>query len=97
MIGTRGFEIDCGEFISRAAWYWRPSKARFRAALAGPHLVGDAERLLEHLEAVAERREGEAETPRFVLVPRCPDPEPGPSARQDVERRRRLYPEPGSR
>ena len=95
MIGTRGREIDCGEFIRRMAWNWRPSNARLGAALALPHLVGDLERLLEHLEPLAERREREPEAPRLVLVPGRADPEPGAAAGQDVERRRRLHPQPG--
>ena len=39
-------------------------EALLRAALAGPHRVGDPERLLEHLEADAERRHREAERRR---------------------------------
>jgi hypothetical protein len=55
--------------------------------------VRDPERLLEHLEALAEWREREPQAPRLILVPGRPDPEPGPPARQDVERRRRLHPQ----
>ena len=61
--------------------------------LALPHPVGDLERLLEHLEADAELRKREAETARLVLVPGGTDAEPGPAARQDVERRGGLHPQ----
>src|SRR5205814_8769909 len=63
-----------------------------RAALALPHLVGDLERLLELLEPLAERWEREAEAARLDLVPGGADPEPGATARQDVQRRRCLHP-----
>ena len=42
---------------------------RLRAALASEHLVRDPERLLEHLEPDAERREREPEGARLLLVP----------------------------
>ena len=63
------------------------------AALALPHRVGDLERLLEHLETDAEGREREAEAARLVLVPGGTDAEPGPAARQDVERGGGLHPQ----
>src|SRR5712671_1832472 len=59
----------------------------FGAALAKEHLVGDLERLVEHLESLAEWRERKAESLGFFLVPGGTDPEPGPTTRQDVERR----------
>ena len=93
MIGTLGRDSDCGELSSRSAWNSRPRNASSRPALALPHPVGDLERLLEHLEPLAERREREPERPRLVLVPGGPDAEPGPAARQDVERRRGLDPQ----
>src|SRR5207245_10751917 len=64
------------------------------AALALPHLMGDLEGLFEDLETLPQRREGEAERPRLLLVPRRADPEPGPTPGEDVERRRRLDPQP---
>ena len=93
MIGTLGRDSDCGELSRRVAWNWRPSNVAFGAALTRPHRVGDLERLLEQLEPLAERREREAEAPRLVLVPGGPDAEPGPAAREDVERGRRLDPQ----
>ena len=68
-------------------------EAGLAAALALPHPVGDLERLLEHLEPLAQRREGEAESAALALVPGGADPEPGAAAGQDVERRRRLDPQ----
>src|SRR4051794_22826238 len=70
-----------------------PAELLLGPALALEHAVGDRERLLEHLESFAEGRERETERPRFVLVPRRSDPEPGPAARQDVEGGCRLHPE----
>ncbi len=75
MIGTLGRDSDCGELSSRVgleqpAVGCSPSAA----ALALPHPVGDLERLLEHLETDAERREREPErraTPPRSRRPRC--------------------------
>ena len=64
----------------------------FGSTLARPHRVGDLECLLEHLEPLAERRERKPERFGLLLVPRRPDPEPCPPARQDVEGRRGLDP-----
>ena len=61
MIGTLGRDSDCGELSRRSAWNCRPLNASSAAALALPHPVRDLERLLEHLEPLAERREREAE------------------------------------
>ena len=95
MIGTRGREMDWGELSRRSAWNWRPWKASSRAALALEHRVADLQGLLEHLEAVRERREREPEGPRLPLVPGRPDPEPRSSAREDIEGRRGLHPQAG--
>src|SRR5262245_47132412 len=70
-----------------------PVEPALAAALALPHLVGDLERLVVHLEPLAERREREAEPARLLLVPGRADPEPGAAARQHVEGRRGLHPE----
>ncbi len=67
----------------------------FRAALALPHLVGDDQRLLEHLEALAEGREREAERARLLLVPRGADAEDRAPAGDHIERRRLLREERG--
>ena len=63
-----------------------PLMAPLAAASSAPHLVRHLQRLLEHLEALAERREGEAEGARLFLVPGGPDPEPGAPLGQHVQR-----------
>jgi hypothetical protein len=65
------------------------------AVVAAPGLDRHLERLLEHLEAVAQWGHGEAETLRLLDVPGGADAEVGPTARQHVERGRSLDPEPG--
>ncbi len=47
------------------------------AALTVPHAKGDPQGVLELLEPLAERREGEAETLRLGLVPGRADAQPG--------------------
>ena len=61
MIGTLGRDSDCGELSSRSAWNSLPVMLALAAALAFPHAVRDLERLLEHLESLAEWREREPE------------------------------------
>ena len=51
-----------------------------------PHLQADLQRLLEALEALAQRREGEAQPLRLPLKPGRADTQPGAPARQHVER-----------
>jgi hypothetical protein len=70
-------------------------EALLRAALALPHAVGDLERVLEHLEPLAGCGPREPEALGLGLVPGGgADAEPGPAARQDVERRGGLDPQP---
>ena len=95
MIGTLGRDSDCGELSSRVGLEQPAVELALGAALALPHPVGDLERLLEHLEPLAERREREAERARLLLVPGGTDAEPGPAAGQDVERRGGLDPQAG--
>ena len=93
MIGTLGRDSDCGE-LSRSLGLEQPAvMLALAAALALPHPVRDLERLLEHLESLAEWREREPEAARLVLVPGGTDTEPGTAARQDVERRGGLDPQ----
>src|SRR6185437_8047940 len=42
--------------------------------VAPPHLQADLQRLLKPLEALGDRGEGYAKSPRFLLVPRGADP-----------------------
>src|SRR5436309_5298160 len=65
------------------------------AGFALEHLVRDPEGLLELLEADAQRREGDAQGVRLLLVPRGAKAQPGATAGQDVERRRSLDPDRG--
>ena len=62
-------------------------EARLAAALALEHLVCDPERLLEHLEALAQRREGEA---RGRPTPRWFQAAPSPSQARPPERTSRV-------
>ena len=61
-----------------------------RAVVARPHLVGDAQRLLEPLEALLQRRERHAEARVLLLEPGGADAEVGAAAGQHVERGHRL-------
>src|SRR5512140_2081452 len=54
----------------------RAGEGFLRPKLAAPHPVGDAERLLEHLEARPEGRHREPQCVALLLVPGGPDPEP---------------------
>src|SRR5215210_8216178 len=86
----------------RRDWQWLAEGLRKlivlaneRAYLARPHLVGDLQRLLQALEALAEGRECHAKGKMFALIPARPDPEPGSAAGEHVERRHRLDQNPG--
>src|SRR5213078_956822 len=49
-------------------------------------LQADLERFLQPLEPLGDRREGDAEPAGFFLVPCGPYAEPGPAARQHIQR-----------
>ena len=96
MIGGRGRVIACGRVEQAARVDVAALERRLRPVARPSHIAwAIAQRLLEHLEALAERREREPEAERLLLVPGGADPEPCPAARQDVERRRRLDPQAG--
>ncbi len=63
--------------------------------VVAPHLLADAHGLVEPLEALARRREQQAEAARLLLVPGRADAEPAAPAGDDVERRRALREQPG--
>ena len=63
---------------------------REAALVVTPHPRAELERVLEPLEPFGERRERDAESASFLLVPRRADPEHGPAAGEHVERRDRL-------
>ena len=56
------------------------------AALTLPHAQADLDRLLQHLESLRKRWEGNAQTARFLLVPASADAQHRPAAGEDVER-----------
>jgi hypothetical protein len=62
-----------------------------RGAVVCPHVEGELHDLLETLEALADRGQGDVHRARLLLVVAGTEPEPGPSAGQHVERRHRLY------
>src|SRR5436190_8870269 len=70
-----------------------PIERLLAAELALPHPIRDLQRLLEHLEPLAERWEREPKALRFSLVPGGTDAEPRAPARQYVERRGGLDPQ----
>ena len=92
-MGIRGRLIDCGELMRCVATRCVALEFGVRAAPFRPHLVREAQRVLQPLEALAQRREREAQALRLVDVPGRTDPEPGPTAGQDVERGRGLHPQ----
>src|SRR5664279_2670408 len=65
------------------------------AVVAGPHLVGELQCLLETLEAFGRARVGHAKPAVLLLVPRRADPEPSAAARQDIQGRHSLDQQPG--
>ena len=65
------------------------------AVVVGEHPVRELEGVLEEGEPLAGRGVGDAEAAVLLLVPRRPDAEPGPAAREDVERRHGLEQEAG--
>src|SRR6059036_1414439 len=64
--------------------------AGVRRLVAAPHLETDLQRLLEAFESLRERRDGDAERARFVLVPGGADPQDRATAGEHVERRDHL-------
>jgi hypothetical protein len=56
-----------------------------RTLVLAPHLQADLQGLLETLEALAQRREGEPESLCLLLTPRRADTQPGAPARQHVK------------
>src|SRR5215207_7052354 len=60
------------------------------APVVAPHPQGYLHRLLEHLEALFERREGDPEPPRLLFVMAGPDAECGATAGVHVQRTHRL-------
>src|SRR5206468_2735347 len=61
------------------------------ARVAGPHAVGDLEELLQALEALLDRGKPHAQADVLLLEPGSADAKEGPTARQNVERRRLLH------
>src|SRR5216683_8426094 len=55
------------------------------APFAFPHFQADPQRLLEALESLLDRGEGDAQASALRLVPGGADAEPGPAAREDIE------------
>ena len=68
--------------------------ALVRPVVVAPHLEADLHRLLQPLEALADRRERHAEPEVLALVPRRADAELGPAAGEHVERGHRLGQQP---
>src|SRR5215210_868045 len=63
----------------------RSFEGAFIATLTAPHPQADLDRLLEYLEALFERREGNSEAARLLFVMAGPDAEPGPPPREHVQ------------
>jgi len=61
-----------------------------RALVAGPHPVGQPQRLLQTLEPLRRAGIGDAQAAVLLLVPGRADAEPGPPTREDVEGGHRL-------
>ena len=94
MIGTLGRDSDCGELSSRSAWNSRPRNSPWLPS--SPSHIPCA--IWSVSSSISNRSpsggNGNPSASRLVLVPGGADAEPGAAARQDVERGRRLDPQP---